>query len=140
MNDLKKIKVFKLQKFKNPKGNVLRGFRKNDKFLKNSAEIYFSWINKNAIKGWKLHKKMTMNLVVPVGKVKFVFYNGKNFKTIVVGEKNYNRIFVPNNIFFAFQNLYKEKSLVVNNASIIHKKKDEILKLSLDKIDYLWKN
>ena len=56
INDLKKIKVFKLQKFKNSKGNVLRGFRKNDKFLKNSAEIYFSWINKNAIKGWKLHK------------------------------------------------------------------------------------
>lgn len=140
MNDLKKIKVFKLQKFKNSKGNVLRGFRKNDKFLKNSAEIYFSWINKNAIKGWKLHKKMTMNLVVPIGKVKFVFYNGKNFKTIIVGERNYNRIFVPNNIFFAFQNLYKEKSLIVNNASIIHQKKDEVLKLSLNKINYLWKN
>lgn len=140
MNDLKKIKVFKLQKFKNPKGNVLRGFRKNDKFLKNSAEIYFSWINKNAIKGWKLHKKMTMNLIVPIGKVKFVFYNGKNFKSIIIGEKNYNRIFVPNNIFFAFQNLYKEKSLVVNNANIIHQKKDEILKLSLNKINYLWKN
>ena len=140
MNDLKKIKVFKLQKFKNSKGNVLRGFRKNDKFLKNSAEIYFSWINKNAIKGWKLHKKMTMNLVVPIGKVKFVFYNGKNFKTIIVGERNYNRIFVPNNIFFAFQNLYKEKSLIVNNASIVHQKKDEVLKLSLNKINYLWKN
>ena len=140
MNDLKNINILMIKKFKNPKGNVLRGFRKNDKYLENSAEIYFSWINKKAIKGWKLHKKMSMNLVVPIGKVKFVFYDGKNFKTVIVGEKNYNRIFVPNNIFFLFQNLYKQKSLVVNNASIIHQNKNETITISLNKINYKWKN
>ena len=140
MNLLKNIKVLKLKKFKNPKGNVLRGFRKNDKYLENSAEIYFSWINKKTIKGWKLHKKMSMNLVVPIGKVIFVFYDSKNFKTIIVGEKNYSRIFVPNNIFFAFQNLHEEKSLVVNNASIIHQNKNESVTISLNKINYKWKN
>ena len=51
MGNLKKIKVFELKKFKNTKGNVLRGFRKTDKYPGISAEIYFSWINKKAIKG-----------------------------------------------------------------------------------------
>tara|TARA_Y100000816_G_C25869505_1_gene453844 strand:- start:88 stop:510 length:423 start_codon:yes stop_codon:yes gene_type:complete len=140
MNDLKKIKIFKLKRFKNPKGDVLRGFRKTDKCPGISAEIYFSWINKKAIKGWKLHKKMSMNLIVPIGEVKFVFYDGKEFKKIIIGEKNYNRIFVPSNIFFAFQNLSTKKSLIVNNASIIHQNKKEMLSLSLSKIRYLWKD
>ena len=78
MNDLKNIKILKLKKFKNLKYFEVQ----NDKYLENSAEIYFSWINKKAIKGWKLHKKMSMNLVVPIGKVKFVFYDGKILKQL----------------------------------------------------------
>lgn len=128
MNSIKKIKIFKLKKFKNVKGNVLRGFRKTDKFPGKSAEIYFSWLNKSAIKGWKLHKKMSMNLLVPLGKVRFVFFDGAKFKKIIIGEKNYCRIYVPNNIFFSFQNLSNDKSLIVNNSSIIHQKK---MKLSI---------
>ena len=139
MDNLKKIKVFELKKFKNAKGNVLRGFRKTDKYPGISAEIYFSWINKKAIKGWKLHKKMTMNLIVPVGTIKFVFYDNSKFKEIIIGDKNYSRIYVPNNIFFAFQNLSTKKSLVVNNASIIHQKKNEIVTKKLNEIDYKWK-
>jgi len=139
MIDLKNIKTFKLKKFKNPKGNILRGFRKDDKFPGTSAEIYFSWINKKKIKGWKLHKKMSMNLVVPVGKVKFVFYNGNKFKALIIGENNYKRIFVPSNVYFAFQNLSKKKSLIVNNASIIHQNRNETLVKSLNKINYSWK-
>tara|TARA_B100002019_G_C21270871_1_gene602214 strand:+ start:4130 stop:4552 length:423 start_codon:yes stop_codon:yes gene_type:complete len=139
MGNLKKIKVFELKKFKNTKGNVLRGFRKTDKYPGISAEIYFSWINKKAIKGWKLHKKMTMNLIVPVGTIKFVFYEDSKFKEIIIGDKNYSRIYVPNNIFFAFQNLSTKKSLVVNNASIIHQKKNEIVTKKLNEIDYKWK-
>jgi len=80
-----------------------------------------------------------MNLVVPVGKVKFVFYNGNKFKALIIGENNYKRIFVPSNVYFAFQNLSKKKSLIVNNASIIHQNRNETLVKSLNKINYSWK-
>ena len=139
MNSIHDIKVFKLKTIKNPKGNVLRAFRETDKYAGKSAEIYFSWINRNKVKGWKLHKLMTMNLVVPVGLVKFVFFDGKYFKKIIIGEKNYSRIFVPRKLFFAFQNLSTQKSLIVNNASIIHKKKNEIISKDLSEIEYKWK-
>ena len=82
---------------------------------------------------------MTMNLIVPVGTIKFVFYEDSKFKEIIIGDKNYSRIYVPNNIFFAFQNLSTKKSLVVNNASIIHQKKNEIVTKKLNEIDYKWK-
>ena len=36
------------------------------------------------IKAWKFHTKMILNLIVPVGKVKFVFYSQKKPTTLVL--------------------------------------------------------
>ena len=41
------------------------------------GEIYFSEIYFGKIKGWKRHLRMNMNLIVPEGFVKFVFYDEK---------------------------------------------------------------
>jgi dTDP-4-dehydrorhamnose 3,5-epimerase len=139
MTKLKNIKIIKMKSFKNNKGNVLRAFRKNEKNIGNFGEVYFSWINKNKIKGWKLHKKMHMNLVVPVGLVKFVFCENNKFKEFVIGEKNYYRIYVPNQIYFAFQNLSKTKSLVVNYSNIIHQNANETINKNNKEISYQWK-
>lgn len=139
MEKLKNIKIIKLKSFKNNKGDVFRAYRKNEEKIGKFGEVYFSWIKKNAIKGWKLHKKMHMNLVVPVGSVRFVFYYNKKFKDITIGEKNYCRIYVPNNIFFAFQNISNKKSLVVNYSNIIHQEDKETTNLSLKKLSYIWK-
>lgn len=139
MEKLKNIKIIKLKSFKNDKGDVFRAFRKNEDKIGTFGEVYFSWIKKNAIKGWKLHKKMQMNLVVPVGSVRFVFYYKKKFKEIIIGEKKYCRIYVPSNIFFAFQNVSKQKSLVVNYSNIIHQKNKEAINLNLKELNYIWK-
>ena len=82
---------------------------------------------------------MQMNLVVPVGSVRFVFYYKKKFKEIIIGEKKYCRIYVPSNIFFAFQNVSKQKSLVVNYSNIIHQKNKEVINLNLKELNYIWK-
>ena len=80
-----------------------------------------------------------MNLIVPVGKVKFIFNHQNKFREVTIGENNYCRIYVPNNIFFAFENLSKKNSLIVNNASIIHNKDEETITKKLDEINYKWK-
>tara|TARA_Y100000768_G_C23934769_1_gene661977 strand:+ start:638 stop:1060 length:423 start_codon:yes stop_codon:yes gene_type:complete len=139
MNRIKNIKKIKLLSFKNNKGNVLRAFRRKEEKIGKFGEVYLSWINKKSIKGWKMHKKMHMNLIVPIGLVKFVFYENNKFKEIIVGEKKYFRIYVPNQIFFAFQNLSKKKSLVINYANIIHQNDDEVINKNLKEIKYKWK-
>ena len=70
---LNNIKEIKLKIFQNKKGNILRGFRKSKSIKFPFSEIYFSRIKYNKIKGWKYHTKMTMELFVPIGKVKFIF-------------------------------------------------------------------
>ena len=85
-------------------GNVKHFLKSNDKEFKGFGESYFSFIEFGKIKGWKLHTKMTMNLVVPIGKVLFVFYDEKNdsYEEYQIGEDNYKRLTVPPNIWFSF--------------------------------------
>ena len=73
MDNIEKIKFFKKKIINHPKGNIMHYIKKNDKNYVKFGEVYFTWIKKNSLKGWKLHKKMYMNLTVPVGHIKFTF-------------------------------------------------------------------
>ena len=113
-------------------GKVMHGMKSTDNGFKGFGELYFSWIKKNHIKAWKKHKIMTLNLVVPYGKVEFLFYDEvlNNFKKIIIGSENYKRITVPPEIWFGFKGHYEESSLVVNCANILHDP-SEVEKMSI---------
>ena len=102
-------------------------------------EAYFSKIKYGKIKAWKFHLKMTLNLVVPKGRVKFVFYSKEddNFKVIELGEKKYSRLTVPPNIWFGFKGISKNESIILNLANIQHDPK-EILRCTKNKIKFNW--
>ena len=53
-------------------GSVLHAMRKSDDGFHGFGEAYFSIVNYRAIRGWKRHQNMTLNLIVPVGEIKFV--------------------------------------------------------------------
>ena len=46
-----------------------------------SFDFYFSKIEYKAIKGWKQHKKMILNLIVPIEKVRFILYDDRKNHT-----------------------------------------------------------
>ena len=119
------IRTYQLKKFNLNKGNVLKGMNKNDKNFNGFGEVYFSFIKKNQIKGWKKHTKMKMNLIVPIGKVEFRFFNEKKkkYQNIIIGQNNYKRIFVPNNIWFAFKG-HNITNLIMNVSNIVHAKNE----------------
>ena len=123
---LSKIKIYKLDKLKNLKGDVLKYLNKNNKYFKKFGEVYFTEIKKK-IKGWNFHKKCQCLITVPVGKVKFVFaekISGRK-KVITIGKKNYSIIVVPPRIWFSFTSLEKI-SLVVNTINEIHNNKETL--------------
>ena len=119
-------------------GNVQHFLRSDESSFNGFGEAYFSFIEKGKIKGWKLHTRMTMNLVVPVGEVGFVFYveSNSSFQVLKIGTNNYKRLTVPPNIWFGFKGLGLYSNLVVNLSNIIHdpseSKKAEISKLNFD--------
>jgi dTDP-4-dehydrorhamnose 3,5-epimerase-like enzyme len=109
----------------------MKYIKKSDENYFKFGEVYFSWIKKNKFKGWKFHKKMHMNLTVPVGNVKFTFFDEKSQKkfTFSLGEKKFGVLYVPPKIWFGFTNMSKKRdSLVVNFSNIIHDKNESINK------------
>jgi dTDP-4-dehydrorhamnose 3,5-epimerase len=133
-----KIKISRTKIIKNSKGDILKTFdRKNINFNKLN-EIYFSWVKHNSIKAWKLHKKMTLYLHVPFGKVKFVFFDEKNksFYSTTIGEKNFKVIRLKPNTWFGFKGV-KNKNLIMSCSTLKHKK-NEILRKNVKQIKYNW--
>lgn len=131
MANIDKIKFFTKKIISNPKGNIMHYIKKNDKNYIKFGEVYFTWVKKNNFKGWKFHKKMHMNLTVPVGNIKFTFYDEKLKKKYIfnLSEKKFGTLYVPPKIWFSFTSMNKKKdSLVVNFSNIIHKRNESINK------------
>ena len=135
---LEKIKLTKLNKIKNKNGDLFHGLKKTESSYSGFGEVYFSWINKDSIKGWKFHNEMISNLIVPLGEVKFVFYdNHGNYKEFNIGNNDYSRLTVPPNIWFGFMGIGEPTNLVVNIASIEHDDREVVIK-DLNEIKHDW--
>lgn len=123
-------------------GDVLHAMKHSDAGYSSFGEVYFSWVAVGAVKAWKRHKRMAMNVVVPVGQVRFVFRSvnadeGDEFRVEEIGADRYARITVPPGIWFGFQGLVAPQSLVLNIASIPHDP-NEVERLALSEINYNW--
>lgn len=138
------VKLTPLKKIYQPKGNILYCMKKSDLGFKSFGEAYFSTVKYNAVKAWKKHTKMTLNLIVPIGEIKFVIYDDResskskgSFFEIKLSINNYKRLTISPNLWFGFKGLGKDLNLLLNLADIEHDPK-EIIRLELDKINYNW--
>ena len=139
---LANILVTPLRRIETASGDVLHGMKKSDAGYTGFGEAYFSWVSAGAIKAWKRHTQMTMNVVVPVGQVRFVFRcvnaDGiEEFRVEEIGMDRFVRITVPPSIWFGFQGLRTPQSLLLNIANIPHDP-NEVERLALTDINYDW--
>ena len=139
MGSVNDVVVTPLQRIKTMGGDVMHGVKSTDVGFQGFGEAYFSWISSGAVKAWKCHKLMTMNLIVPVGNVKFVFFSMDDCKFRVenIGIDHYSKLTVPPGIWFGFKGLSSKSSLVLNISSIVHDP-TEVDRLNLTDIEYSW--
>lgn len=119
-------------------GDVMHGLKRTDPGYVDFGESYFSLIEAGAVKAWKRHLRMTLNLVVPIGSVSFAFVD-EHRRTLkrIAGEQEYVRITVPPGIWFGFKGLAKPYSLLMNVADLPHDPK-EIERKEVNSIDFEW--
>ena len=121
-------------------GDVMHALKDSDDGFNGFGEVYFSWVEQGAIKAWKYHQHMTLNLVVPLGEISFVFHikDQENcFRTENIGEEQYVRLTVPPGIWFGFQGRGSGQSLLMNLADMVHEP-DEVLRKKTSEIVYNW--
>jgi len=125
-------------------GSVLHALRKTDPGFQEFGEVYFSSVKKDAIKAWKLHKQMTLNLIVPFGRVLFCFVDNRETSStfdktckIILSQEPYFRLTVPPGVWFGFKGLSDGLNLICNVADIPHESQ-EVLRKDIDRINMDW--
>ena len=134
---LKELKTFKLEK-----GDLFKGLSINDDNYYGFGEVYFTSVMPNLVKGWKKHSKMTLNIIVLTGKVRFVIINKleKNnieYESINLSEKNRKILTIFPNCWFAFMGLGDSVSTITNIANMPHEKL-EVQNKKINEFNYKW--
>ena len=128
------------------RGKVMRMLRTSDPEFREFGEVYFSVVFPGAIKGWHLHRRMTINYAVPVGRIKLVLFDDRASSTtrgqvqeIFLGQDAYQLVTVPPFVWNGFKGYGSTEAVVCNCATIVHDP-DEIERLDpfSDRIPYDW--
>jgi dTDP-4-dehydrorhamnose 3,5-epimerase len=146
-SDIKKIDGVTLSPLKIIKvggGDVFRAIKKDDSGYCGFGEAYFSTVHPGVIKAWKRHREMSLNLVVPSGRVRFVIYDDRqssksygSFGEIILSIDNYYRLTLPPMLWVGFQGLSEHTSILLNIANIPHSESEADRK-ELNEINYDW--
>lgn len=127
-------------------GAVLRGLRRSDEDFTDFGEVYFSVIDEARINAWKMHSKMTMSLLVPVGKVLFWLIDDRKHSAtfqekqkVILSRSSYSRLIVPPGIWFGFRGLAMGESAVCNISDREHDPQ-EVLRKPQDAISVDWED
>lgn len=143
---IKGVEVIKLEQLPDERGKIMHMLRSDAPHFDKFGEIYFSLVYPGAIKGWHLHKKMTLNYAVIVGMIKLVLFDERansvskgEILELFTGEENYCLIKIPPGIWNGFKGIGAKTAIVANCATLPHDPK-EIVRLDpfSKKIPYNW--
>ena len=139
---IKDVLITKLDVIDTPGGSVMHAMKESSVGYSRFGEAYFSQVNHRAVKAWKRHKEMTLNLMVPLGEVRFVLFDDREilspqFQEIIISKNNYCRLTLPPMIWMGFQGLSNGDSMLLNIADIEHDP-NEVDRKEIEKINYNW--
>ena len=140
------VRIIPLLQIPDERGKVMRMLRRTDLHFQEFGEVYFSIVFPGVIKGWHLHRRMTINYAVPVGRIKLVLFDDRpasptqgQIQEILLGQDNYTLVRVLPLVWNGFKGYGTTEAVVCNCATIVHDP-DEIERLDpfSPRIPYDW--
>ena len=138
------VKIKPLDRIKTLGGDVLHGLKVTDSDYCGFGEAYFSMIEKGAIKAWKRHKEMRMNIISPTGTVKFVVFDDRFdsasrglFEEFYLSPENYVRLHIPPMLWVGFMGVGIRENVLLNISDILHSPA-EVDRKDVGEIIYDW--
>ena len=121
------VKIVPIRRIPDDRGAVMHILKATDNEFSRFGEVYCSTVYPGVVKGWHLHKHMTINYVVIRGTIKFVLYDTRinsatrgEVQELCLGERNYVRVTVPSGVWNGFQGLGPEEAFVINVTDLPH--------------------
>lgn len=140
------VEIHPLRQIPDERGKIMHMLKKTDPYFEKFGEIYFSVVNPGVVKGWHLHKKMTLNYAVVSGMIKLVLFDDRKssatrgrVQEIFMGEDNYCLVKIPAGIWNGFKGAGTKPAIVANCATLPHDPA-EIVRLDpfVNHIPYSW--
>jgi dTDP-4-dehydrorhamnose 3,5-epimerase len=143
---IKGVEVRPLRQIPDERGKVMHMLRRDDPWFESFGEIYFSVVYPDAIKGWHLHTRMTLNYAVVSGRIKLVLYDERAdsptrgaLQEVFTGEDNYALVTVPPGVWNGFKGLGGRPAIVANCATHPHDPAEiERIPPFSERIPYRW--
>jgi len=121
------VLVIPLRQIPDERGKIMHMLRADDPHFEKFGEIYFSVVYPGVIKGWHLHKKLTLNYAVVSGMIKLVLYDQREdsptrgeLMELFVGDDNYVLVRVPPGVVNGFKGIGMTPAVVANCATEPH--------------------
>ena len=144
INCISGVKLTPLKKIAHPLGDVLHAMKSSDIGFVGFQEAYFSTIKYGVIKPWKKHLQMTLNLIVPIGEIRFILYDDREesftkeqFMDINLSLDNYFRLTVPPGIWVGFRGEGNSINMLLNLADLEHDPL-EVERTDIDTFKFKW--
>jgi dTDP-4-dehydrorhamnose 3,5-epimerase len=127
VTEIHDVRVTPLRRIPDERGAVYHMLREDHAVFERFGEVYFSLVYPGVVKGWHIHKRMTLNYAVPVGMVKLVCFDDRErsptrgaIQELHVGELNYVLVTIPPMIWNGFKGEGPDAALVANCATVPH--------------------
>jgi dTDP-4-dehydrorhamnose 3,5-epimerase len=121
------VTVTPLGQIVDERGKIMHMLRCDSARFQQFGEVYFSCVWPGVIKGWHLHKAMTLNYAVPIGHIKLALYDERadspthgQVQEVFLGESNYHLVTVPPGVWNGFKGVGDKMALVANCATLPH--------------------
>lgn len=121
------VKVIPLKQIPDERGKIMHMLKATDPHFIAFGEIYFSCAWPGVIKGWHVHRRMTINNAVIVGRVKLVLYDGRTdsrtrgeLMELFIGEDNYCLVQIPPGIVNGYKAYGDRLAIMANCATEPH--------------------
>ena len=140
------VKITPLRQILDERGKIMHMLRADAPHFERFGEIYFSFIHPGVIKGWHIHRRMTLNYAVPAGKIKLVLYDDREdsptrgeLMESFTGPEDYKLITIPPHVWNGTKCVSETTAIIANCATLPHDP-DEIERLNPfdEKIPYDW--
>ena len=146
-NEIEGVIITPLKEIADYRGSVLHMIRSDSPDFVKFGECYFSEVLSGSIKAWKKHTIQTQNIAVPIGRIKLVIYDDRefskskgNFFILELGRIDaYLRVTIPPHVWYGFKCISSTPALLVNCADYPHNAlESKVLDVTDSLIPYSW--
>ena len=146
-SEIEGVIITPLKEIVDYRGSVLHMIRCDSPDFMKFGECYFSEVLSGSIKAWKKHTIQTQNIAVPIGRIKLVIYDDRefskskgNFFILELGRIDaYSRVTIPPHVWYGFKCISSTPALLVNCADYPHNAlESKVLDVTDPLIPYSW--